>query len=169
MIMNYHYSTRWIHKFTYPPLWTHNDIPTYPTNRVLLPTFNTLFLPSHTIILIYPYLQSSVKMSIQYTIYTSTYYVCVTIDNDNCEINISPWTDETPMVFPPMTLSTDEAYNSFMFHYNNDDNWKDIDNDIYYDDNYFSHASLQWTACLVRHCPDHPTYTKSYQAHNTPL
>ena len=76
---------------------------------------------------------------------------------------------ETPMVFPPMTLSTDEAYNSFMLQYNNDNNWKDIDSDIYYDDNYYSHASLHWTACLVHDCPDHPTYTKSYQAHHTPL
>ena len=115
MIKNYHYGTRWIYKFTYPLLWTHNDIPTYPTNRVLLPTVNTfIFTFTHCCFYlpILPVFQS--KMSTQYTIYTSTYYICVTINNGNCEINVSPWTDETPLVFPPMILSTDEAYNSFM-------------------------------------------------------
>ena len=138
--------------------------PSYRQNSTAY-SFNTFIsLRNHIFISVYP-----VNMSTQFTVYTSTYYVCITIDNGNCELTISPWMDEIPTVFPATTSISDESLKTFMIHYDNDENWIDINFDIYDNDEYFSHASLHWSACMVLDCPDHPTYTKSYQAHTLPL
>lgn len=76
-------------------------------------------------------------------------------------MNISPLVDEMQTLSPSPMNTSNKAMNAFMLQYNNNDKWIDINYNMDNHDEYFSHASSNWSACMVLDCLDHKTYMKS--------